>query len=343
MPRAHDPAALVRGILAGDRLSLARAISQVENGTDAARPILQALYPHTGQAHLMGITGAPGTGKSTLVSELAQGFRAAGQRVAILAVDPTSPFTGGALLGDRVRMTRLSGDPDLFIRSMATRGHLGGLSAAAGEAALLLDAAGFERILIETVGVGQAEVEIAGLAHTTVVVEAPGMGDEVQAIKAGVLEIGDLFVVNKAERPGAERTVTALEMMLHLDGGSRTLRHHGQWMAVALPEADPAAAPAGEGWTPQVLKTTASAGEGVAALLAALEAHRAWLHESGGLIRREAIRLAHMVEQLVHAELNRRLRQSIPQARMAELLAQVHQRQVDPFTAAEQILGDWQG
>jgi len=204
---------LVDQLLAGNRRALARIISQVEDDGPEAHALLAALYPHTGRAHVIGITGAPGTGKSTLVNALARVYRAQGQTVGIVAVDPTSPFSGGALLGDRVRMRDLAGDPGIFIRSMATRGSLGGLARTTADVILVLDAAGFDRILVETVGVGQAEVEIASAAHTTVVVEAPGMGDEVQAIKAGVLEIADIFVVNKADRAGADHVVMALQMM----------------------------------------------------------------------------------------------------------------------------------
>ena len=232
----QDAAALVEGIRAGNRMLLARAITRVENQAADAPAILHALYPATGRAHIVGITGAPGTGKSTLVTTLAQAYRAQGRTVAVVAIDPTSPFTGGALLGDRVRMRALSGDAGVFVRSMATRGSLGGLSKSTGDVVTVLDAAGFDRILVETVGVGQAEVEIASTAYTTLVVEAPGLGDEVQAIKAGILEIGDVLVVNKADRPGADRTIRALEMMLEIEGdGPRLIRHHGQLMQVETP------------------------------------------------------------------------------------------------------------
>src|SRR5262245_24844619 len=243
--RTPDPAAVSEqsaAILNGNRLALARAISAVEDETPAAPALLAALHPHTGRAQIIGITGAPGAGKSTLVTALTQRYRQTGRSVAIVAVDPTSPFSGGALLGDRVRMRALSGDPGIFVRSMATRGRLGGLSKTTGNVVTLLDAAGFDRILVETVGVGQAEAEIAGTAHTTVVVEAPGFGDEVQAIKAGILEIADLLVVNKADTPGVERTVKALEMMLELRyGGQQPQRHHGQLLAVEPAPPQPAA------------------------------------------------------------------------------------------------------
>ena len=213
VPCYNQPIPSPPQLLAGNRRALARTISLVEDGGPEAHALLAALYPHTGRGHVIGITGAPGTGKSTLVNTLAKAYREQGRTVGIIAVDPTSPFSGGALLGDRVRIRDLAGDPGVFIRSMATRGSLGGLARATADVIAVLDAAGFDRILVETVGVGQAEVDIAGAAHTTIVVEAPGLGDEVQAIKAGVLEIADLFAVNKADREGADHTVMALQMM----------------------------------------------------------------------------------------------------------------------------------
>jgi LAO/AO transport system kinase len=205
---------LVTEALNGNRYALARLISQVEDDGVDARAALTALYPHTGTAHLVGVTGPPGSGKSTLVNEFAKELRAQGITVGIIAVDPTSPFTGGALLGDRVRMRDLAGDPGVFIRSMATRGSLGGLAQATSDVIKVLDAAGFDMILVETVGAGQAEVDIASTTHTTVVLEAPGMGDEVQALKAGLMEIADILVVNKADHAGADRTARALEMVI---------------------------------------------------------------------------------------------------------------------------------
>ena len=207
---------LVKRLLSGDRRALARALSMVEDETEEAYSVLSALYPQTGSAHIVGITGAPGTGKSTLVSQLASRYRERGQTVGIIAIDPTSPFSGGALLGDRLRMRDLAGDSGIFIRSMATRGSLGGLARATTAATHVLDAAGFQRIVVETVGAGQAEVDIAATAHTTVLVEAPGLGDDIQAIKAGILEIANVFAVNKADHDGVERTVLALRAMLDL-------------------------------------------------------------------------------------------------------------------------------
>src|SRR5574338_1269218 len=233
---------LTASVLEGNRLALARLLTQVENDLPEGRAALAELFPHTGQAHLIGVTGAPGTGKSSLVNQLALHFRKTeGRRVGIVAVDPSSPFSGGAVLGDRVRMRDLSGDPGVFIRSMATRGSLGGLARATASVVQVFDAAGFEVILIETVGAGQAEVDIARLAHTTLVVEAPGLGDDIQAIKAGILEIADILVINKADRPGVENTEKALKSMLELAHPIERVFHHGQ--AMSVPAASMADAP----------------------------------------------------------------------------------------------------
>lgn len=325
---------LIQGILTGNRLALARAISQVENEAETAPALLAALFPHTGRAHIIGVTGAPGTGKSTLVTTLAKSYRTAGLTVGIVAVDPTSPFTGGALLGDRVRMHALSGDAGVFVRSMATRGALGGLSKTTDGVVTLLDAAGFERILVETVGVGQAEVEVAALAHTTLVVEAPGLGDEVQAIKAGILEIADLLVVNKADLAGVEKTVKALEMMLELGkGATYQVRHHGQWLPVAQPESTQPVA----GWPVAVLKTVAASGEGVTALRDQIEAHRTWLESSGERAQRDRARLAHTVEAIVRGELTRHLLAKLPAGDLSDLVERIRQRTTDPYTVAIEL------
>ncbi len=320
MPREQSAETLARGVLRGERRALARLITQVENRTPEAAEALATLHPHTGNAYVVGITGAPGTGKSTLVNALTQALRARGQKVGIIAVDPTSPFSGGAVLGDRIRMGELTGDRGVFIRSMANRGSLGGLAAATGDVARVLDAAGFDVVLIETVGAGQSEVEIAGTAHTTVVVEAPGLGDDVQAIKAGILEIADVLVVNKADRPGAEHTVRALQAMLSLGHRLRTVNHHGQGMGVeetpAVPEYD--------FWDVPIVQTVATEGEGVVALLDALAQHRAYLQQSGGWQARERAR--------VEADLRARLREAL----LARLLAERGARAFE--TAVEHVL-----
>src|SRR5512141_2951050 len=266
---------LTESILQGDRLALARLLTQVENLTPEGRSALTALFPHSGKAHLIGVTGAPGTGKSTLVNRLALHFRGQQKRVAIVAVDPSSPFTGGAVLGDRVRMRDLSGDPGVFIRSMATRGSLGGIAQKTASLVQVFDAAGYEIIIIETVGAGQSEVDVARLAHTTVVVEAPGLGDEIQAIKAGILEIADVLVVNKADRPGAENTERALRSTLELAHPTKRLfRHHGKDMSISTPTTDSTM------WIPPIVKTVATEGKGIDELAAAIAKHAEHLRRS---------------------------------------------------------------
>ncbi len=340
--RIIDPVALAEEVRAGQRLALSRAISHIENEGPHAHLLLASLYPHTGRAHIIGVTGAPGSGKSTLVTALTQSYRAVGKAVAVVAIDPTSPFTGGALLGDRVRMHTLSGDEGVFIRSMATRGSLGGLSKTTGDVVTLLDAAGFDCILVETVGVGQAEVEIASTAHTTLVVEAPGMGDEVQAIKAGILEIGDVLVVNKADRPGTNRTVRALEMMLEIENkNARLIRHHGQVLRVEHANAaNGSDAPATKRWEVTVMKTVAADNTGVEELRMRIDAHMHWLQDSGEIALREQVRLANTLENIVRAEINRRIQVRMPSALLDELVQRVHRRELDPYTASEQLLGD---
>jgi LAO/AO transport system kinase len=337
---------LINALLAGNRRALARTISHVENGGPEARALLAPLYAHTGRGHVVGITGAPGTGKSTLVNALAKTYRTQGRTVGIVAVDPTSPFTGGALLGDRVRMRDLAGDPGIFIRSMATRGSLGGLARATADVILVLDAAGFDRILVETVGVGQAEVDIASAAHTTIVVEVPGLGDEVQAIKAGVLEVADLFVVNKADREGADHTVMALQMMQGLapvsaghhgprgspparisTGSGRGLGHH--------PEPG---AQADGSWLPPITRTVAVRGEGVEELRNWIEAHAVYLTATGQRDRREVGRAAATLDHILRDGLMAALLARLPAGQMAELASAIARRTLDPYAAAEQLL-----
>lgn len=335
----------IAGARQGNARAVARLITQVESDASAAQTIVRALYPHTGRAHVVGITGPPGSGKSSLVNELAKAFRRRGRRVGIVAVDPSSPFTGGALLGDRVRMRDLSGDEGIFVRSMASRGSLGGLARATAVVVKVLDAAGYEIILVETVGAGQAEVDIATAAHTTVVLEAPGMGDDVQSIKAGILEIADILVVNKADLPGANRAVRTLEMMLHLampaapvvvddnhrDDGHRdgVHRHHpGAAAYTAVPNT---------GWNVPVLRTTATTGEGVVALADAIDRHREALQSTEGWATRERARSRGEIEHLLRDRFIDEMTSRVPAGELAALIAAVAERRLDPYTAADQL------
>ncbi len=316
-------------LLQGDRRALARAISQVENGSPEARDILRRLYGYTGRAHIIGITGAPGSGKSTLVNALAREYRARGITVGVIAVDPSSPFTGGALLGDRVRMRDLAGDPGVFIRSMASRGHLGGLARTTAEVVLVLDAAGFQRILVETIGVGQAEVDIARTAHTTVVVQAPGMGDEVQAIKAGILEIADVLVINKADREGVEQAEAALRMMLDTGEAASYQGHRQPPVREQVPP---------QGWTPPIIRTISTRREGAVALMDAIERHAAYLRESGRWREREHLRAAFGLQELLREALMARLLAQLPLELVEAQLQQMIARTVDPYSAASALL-----
>jgi len=324
---------LVEAALAGDRLALARVLTAVENRTPAAEEALRRLYPMAGRAHLVGITGAPGSGKSTLVAALIGAARGAGRAVAVIAVDPSSPITGGALLGDRVRMQAYTSDRDVFIRSMAARGHAGGLASTSTAAAAVLDAVGFDLILLETVGTGQSEVEVAAAADTTVVLEAPEMGDEVQAIKAGLLEVADIVVVNKGDRPGAQRTASQLRAML-VAVGRAGVRSTGR-ARTAPPTIDVAERPRPK--EPQVLVTTATTGAGVPELLAALDAHRARGREAGDsparLARAEAQVWAILADR-IRADLHEPASRAATEATMREVAA----HRLDPFAAADRLL-----
>lgn len=330
---------LVAELLTGNRRALARAISLVEDGGSDAPPLLAALYSRTGRGHVIGITGAPGAGKSTLVNALARSYRQQGRTVGIIAVDPTSPFSGGALLGDRVRMRDLAGDPGVFIRSMATRGNLGGLAHATADVISVLDAAGFERILVETVGVGQAEVDIASAAHTTVVVEAPGLGDEVQAIKAGVLEIADLFAVNKADREGADHAVMALQMMQGL--APAPAGHHGATDNTGRNQhAGPGAQPDG-GWLPPITKTVAMRGDGVETLRDWIELHAEHLRKTDGLAQREVARAATELDQILRDRLIAALLTRLPPGYLDATIAAIVRREIDPYTAGARLLAQF--
>ncbi len=326
-------------ILDGDRLALARLLTQIENEEPDGLQALSSLYLRGGRARLIGITGAPGTGKSTLVNRLALHLRHTATngdptRVAIVAVDPSSPFTGGAILGDRIRMQDLAGDPGVFIRSMASRGALGGLARATMGVVEALDAAGYETILIETVGAGQAEVDIARLAHTTVVVEAPSLGDEVQAIKAGILEVADIIAVNKADLPGADSTAGALRAALDLGHPARkSFRHHGQIVEVA--EADGLEPPI---WLPPVLMTTATRGDGIPALAEAIDRHRVHLEDTGEQQARDRERLRAELEDLLRQALADRFHASQPDRLMDDILDQVAARRISPREAIRKLM-----
>lgn len=338
-PELNTVAGLVSAFKGGNYRALARTISHIENNTSFAQPLLAELYPLAGNAHIIGITGAPGTGKSTLVNGLAGDYRKRQYTVGIIAVDPTSPFSGGALLGDRVRMRDLAGDRGVFIRSMATRGSLGGLAQATADIVMVLDAAGFDRIIIETVGVGQSEVEIASTAYTTIVVEAPGFGDEVQAIKAGILEIADIFAVNKADREGVERTVMALKMMLNLGTPDKhQVMHHGRMLPLTLPPANDNTPE----WTPPVYTTIATQGQGIAELLSAIEDHRRYLEESGKRKVREHLRAATELRIILRDYLLEQILEELGPDIIDATIHAVAQRQLDPYSAVKQLVQQYQ-
>jgi LAO/AO transport system kinase len=341
-------------VLSGRRLAVARAITLIESDGAEAQATLAALHPHTGRAHIVGVTGPPGSGKSTLVNALTLHLRRHGAQgrgdpapsdkeqaedvppsVGIICVDPTSPFSGGAILGDRIRMRDLAGDPGIFIRSMASRGNLGGLAWATADAVKVLDAAGYDVIIIETVGAGQAEVDIARTAHTTIVIEVPGLGDDVQAIKAGILEIADIFAVNKADHEGADHAVTALQMMLDLSPVTpQSVMHHGRLVQVA--------GDSGDGhvtrWRPPIHKTVASRQEGIAALAAAIQAHRTHLLQTGDLARRERERASAELETIIQQTSLRRVMARTDPAYLAELIERIVRRELDPYAASQRLL-----
>jgi LAO/AO transport system kinase len=316
MARLKDPQQIIDALRKGDRGALARALSLVEQGGQSARDIGRLAYPHGGNAYTVGLTGAPGAGKSTLTNALIGHLRGRGETVSVLAIDPSSPFTGGAILGDRVRMQDHALDDGVFIRSMATRGHLGGLALATPQAIRVLDAAGAPWVLLETVGVGQVEVEVAGAADTTVVVVNPGWGDAVQANKAGLMEIADVFVINKADRAGVNETRRDLETMLEMTD----LRP--------------------DDWRPPILATVAARSEGVDELWEAVLRHRAYLESSGGLERRRSDRLLDELRTIVARSLERRAYELTSSDGVAELHQAVVARELDPYAAADHIIGD---
>lgn len=314
MARSSDPDELFTAARAGDRGALARLLSLIERGGEPGRRVGRLAYPESGQAYTVGLTGAPGAGKSTLTSATIGHLRSNDIEVAVLAIDPSSPFSGGAILGDRVRMQDHATDPGVFIRSMATRGHLGGLSLATPEAVRLLDAVGRRWVLVETVGVGQVEVEIAGKADTTVVVVNPGWGDSVQANKAGLMEIADVFVINKADRKGVEETRRDLEQMLDLSD---------------LPH---------DAWRAPIVATVGSTGEGVPALWDAVLAHREYAESSGQLVERRSFRAAEELREIVANRLREKARSLCTGERWDQLTEAVGDQSTDPWTAADEML-----
>ncbi|GAA4675607.1 methylmalonyl Co-A mutase-associated GTPase MeaB [Phytohabitans rumicis] len=314
--RSRDIAGLVGGAREGDARAVARLITLVESGDELLPAIAAALAPHTGAAQVIGLTGSPGVGKSTTTNELVRALRARGHRVGVLAVDPSSPFTGGAILGDRVRMQDHATDSGVYIRSMSSRGHLGGLAAATPQAVRVLEGAGCDVVLVETVGVGQAEVEVASLADTTLVLLAPGMGDAIQAVKAGILEIADVFVVNKADRDGADATYRDIQGMIGL--GER----------------------APGGWRPQVVRAVAVRGEGIDDIVAAIDKHRGWLVEHGELRRRREARAAAEVEAIALGTLRDQIGSLRNGTALSDLAARVAAGTLDPYTAAAQLVAN---
>lgn len=325
-------------VLEGKRLAIARLLTQVENDSPEGRIALAELFPHTGKAHLIGVTGAPGTGKSSLVNQLTLYYRKQNKKIAIIAVDPSSPFTGGAVLGDRVRMRDLSGDEGVFIRSMASRGSVGGLAQTTASFTQVFDAAGFDIIIIETVGAGQSEVDIARLAHTTLVVEAPGLGDDIQAIKAGILEIADVLVVNKADRPGVENTERALRSTLELAHPTkRVFHHHGQTISIDAPESD------ANIWIPPINKTVSTDGKGIPELADSIAKHITHLRQSGDWALRDRSRLKSELEAVLQEELVKRFFERVQKAEYEAVVKKVLNRTISPYEAIKLLLnGNWE-
>jgi LAO/AO transport system kinase len=344
-PLIADRSSLLAAFDAGKTAALARAVSLVENQRDGFEQLLSALHSRVGRARRIGVTGPPGAGKSTLTTQLISTYRAAGLKVGVIAVDPTSPFTGGALLGDRVRMESVALDPGVYIRSLATRGSLGGISSATRSVADVLDAFGFDRIIMETVGVGQSELEIARAADTTVVILVPESGDSIQALKAGLMEIADIFVVNKADRPGAERVRNDIELMLGMRHGHAmdAAGHHGvDLKAVANPgkaARQAARAEQAEQWTPPVVLTTAHKGEGIADLAGFLDRHHHYLEEGGELRERRRRRLREQVMDVADYRLRRRLwSDEQVKAFVDSVIPRIERGEVSPYGIADELL-----
>ncbi len=308
---------MIERVVSGDFRSIARLITLVEDGSPDALPLMRALFPHTGRCLSIGVTGSPGAGKSTLVDKLAAQFRLRSLKVGIIAVDPTSPFSGGAILGDRIRMQSRALDAGIFIRSMATRGNLGGLAHASADAAMILDAAGFDIVLIETVGVGQDEVDVARTAHLTMVLLVPGMGDDVQTMKAGIMEIGDIFVINKADHPGVERVEAEVNALLGISNRK-------------------------DGWRPVIIRTIASEGIGVEACVQAIESWRLTEKESHHQLQKRIQIQKERLLEIVQSQVRRSLLRTSGIAQRIEQLARgIAERSVDPYTAAEELMASW--
>ena len=310
LPKTQE---IARGVLAGNRRSIARAITTIENNSPKAQELIASIFPHTGNAHVIGLTGPPGSGKSTLIDKIIREYRRKGKTVGVIAVDPTSPFTGGAFLGDRIRMQELSTDQGVFIRSMASRNYLGGIAKATKNAAKVLDAAGKDVVIVETVGAGQSEVEIIKVAQTIVVIHAPGLGDEIQAIKAGLMEIADIFVINKADRENADKAVMDIQSILQLNNKEKT-------------------------WKTPILKTIALTGEGVPQLIEKLQEHRQFLKKEiehkKSLLRAEA-ELIEAIKEKAATSIIEELRK---EGKFEELLHQILEKEIDPASVAEKLL-----
>ncbi|WP_456420495.1 methylmalonyl Co-A mutase-associated GTPase MeaB [Thermococcus sp.] len=307
---------LIEKALSRDKRAIARLITLVENDEEKAREIIRRIYPHTGKAYVVGITGPPGSGKSTLLDKLIKLARNEGHRVGVIAIDPTSPFTGGALLGDRLRMQRHSTDPGVFIRSMATRGSLGGLAKATNDAIKILDASGYDLIFVETVGVGQVEVDIVKTADTVVLVTVPGLGDEVQAIKAGLMEVADIFAINKADREGVEMVYLELKMALEFE--------RDKWKQL--------------GWEPPIVETTAFTLKGVRPLWEAIKRHREYMESSGRLKERRAFRAREEVKTIIASTIAKKIEEMLARGEAGELIDEVVERKLDPYSAAQLVM-----